>query len=119
MLPVLVCYSIAIASSEVCYVVSGAQRTELNGKYCPDSSAPRQGRGWTRPHRQIDGPGTLEYHEERHWFLTERYGRMLFKSDSTSLEPPASAWERSLGGGKTEPALALSVTPSWQMKGEL
>jgi len=102
---------VPLATSVPCYAVSGAQRADFNGKYCPDATPRQQGSGWHRPHRQVDGPGSLEYHDERHWFLTERYGRMFFKSDSTSLDPPRSGWERTLGGGKTEPALALSVVP--------
>jgi hypothetical protein len=93
-------------------VVAGCAEERLNGLYRPEPGA-QQTAGRSRPHRQLNGTGTLEFgpapvsgHPEhvtdwafsigqtQCWLLTERCSVECFYScDSSSPTPPPSDWE--------------------------
>ena len=49
------------------FVVSGCGTEKLNGNYWPDSEA-KQKMGMSRPFRQEDGDGTIEYRSSGSWY---------------------------------------------------
>lgn len=95
--------------------------SRLSGTYWPDPGATQHDDSWSRPYRQRDGPGTLEFFSDwgGSWHLTESYGgpagKFYVAKVTQSSTPPLAGWEvwRGAGAGSDDiplPAPSLLAT---------
>ena len=92
----------------------GNDMAQYNGAYRPDPGAKQQA-GFSCPHKNEHGKGTIERRWDGQWYLNEDYsGRGYFYCESDSPTPPLTGWEVTSYG--TEPPPSLSRTTRVQAR---